>query len=88
MTAEQRAFIQQKINEIRGGKSSLQAQKEVADMLAGTAQQRVSQQSNKPLRLSDRQMNSLRQHKPVQVRLMPILNSVLVPYKASLRTQP
>jgi hypothetical protein len=43
MTAEQRAFIQQKINEIRGGKSSLQAQKEVADMLAGTAQQRVSQ---------------------------------------------
>jgi hypothetical protein len=27
MTAEQRAFIQQKINEIRGGKSSLQAQK-------------------------------------------------------------
>ena len=43
MTAEQRAFIQQKINEIRGGKSSLQAQKEVADMLARTAQQRVSQ---------------------------------------------
>lgn len=43
MTAEQRAFIQQKINEIRGGKSSLQAQKEVAKMLAQTAQKRVSQ---------------------------------------------
>jgi hypothetical protein len=77
-----------RLNEIRGGKSSLQAQKEVADMLARTAQQRVSQAEQQAvLRLSDRQMNFLRQHKPVQVRLMPILNSVLVPYKASLKTQ-
>jgi hypothetical protein len=51
MTAEQRAFIQQKINEIRGGKSSLQAQKEVADMLARTAQQRVSQAEQQALNL-------------------------------------
>lgn len=43
LTAEQRAFIQQKINEIRGGKSSLEAQKEVADMLARGAQARASQ---------------------------------------------
>jgi hypothetical protein len=51
MTAEQRAFIQQKVNEIRGGKSSLQAQKEVADMLARTAQQRVSQAEQQALNL-------------------------------------
>jgi hypothetical protein len=51
MTAEQRAFIQQKINEIRGGKSSLEAQKEVADMLARTAQQRVSQAEQQALNL-------------------------------------
>jgi hypothetical protein len=43
LTAEQRAFIDKKLNEIRGGKPSLQAQQEVADMLARTAQQRVSQ---------------------------------------------
>ena len=43
LTAEQRAFIQNKINEIRGGKDVLTAQKEVADMLARGAQSRVSQ---------------------------------------------
>jgi hypothetical protein len=43
LTAEQRAFIQNKINEIRGGKDVLKAQKEVADMLARGAQSRVSQ---------------------------------------------
>jgi len=43
LTAEQRAFIQGKINEIRGGKDVLRAQKEVADMLARGAQTRVSQ---------------------------------------------
>jgi len=43
LTAEQRAFIQGKINEIRGGKDALTAQKEVADMLARGAQARVSQ---------------------------------------------
>jgi hypothetical protein len=58
MTAEQRAFIQQKINEIRGGKSSLQAQKEVADMLAGTAQQRVSQAEQQAVAL-ERQADEL-----------------------------
>jgi hypothetical protein len=58
MTAEQRAFIQQKVNEIRGGKSSLQAQKEVADMLARTAQQRVSQAEQQALTL-ERQADEL-----------------------------
>jgi hypothetical protein len=58
MTAEQRAFIQQKINEIRGGKSSLQAQKEVADMLARTAQQRVSQAEQQAVAL-ERQADEL-----------------------------
>jgi hypothetical protein len=58
MTAEQRAFIQQKINEIRGGKSSLQAQKEVADMLAVTAQQRVSQAEQQAVAL-ERQADEL-----------------------------
>jgi hypothetical protein len=58
MTAEQRAFIQQKVNEIRGGKSSLQAQKEVADMLAGTAQQRVSQAEQQAVAL-ERQADEL-----------------------------
>jgi hypothetical protein len=43
LTAEQRAFIQNKINEIRGGKDVLKAQKEVADMLARGAHPRVSQ---------------------------------------------
>lgn len=43
LTAEQRAFIQGKIDEIRAGKDSLTAQKEVADMLARGAQARVSQ---------------------------------------------
>jgi hypothetical protein len=43
LSTEQRAFIDKKLNEIRGGKPSLQAQQEVADMLARTAQQRVSQ---------------------------------------------
>jgi hypothetical protein len=58
MTAEQRAFIQQKVNEIRGGKSSLQAQKEVADMLARTAQQRVSQAEQQAVAL-ERQADEL-----------------------------
>jgi hypothetical protein len=43
LTAEQRAFIQGKIDEIRRGKDALTAQKEVADMLARGAQTRVSQ---------------------------------------------
>lgn len=43
LTAEQRAFIQGKIDEIRRGKDALTAQKEVADMLARGAQARVSQ---------------------------------------------
>jgi hypothetical protein len=51
LTAEQRAFIDKKLNEIRGGKPSLQAQQEVADMLARTAQQRVSQAEQQALNL-------------------------------------
>jgi hypothetical protein len=58
MTAEQRAFIQRKIQEIRGGKSSLEAQKEVADMLSRGAQARVSQAEQEALNL-ERQANEL-----------------------------
>jgi hypothetical protein len=51
LSTEQRAFIDKKLNEIRGGKPSLQAQQEVADMLARTAQQRVSQAEQQALNL-------------------------------------
>ena len=37
LTAEQRAFIEKKILEIRGGKSSIDAEKEIADMLKAGA---------------------------------------------------
>jgi hypothetical protein len=58
LTAEQRAFIDKKLNEIRGGKPSLQAQQEVADMLARTAQQRVSQAEQQAVAL-ERQADEL-----------------------------
>jgi hypothetical protein len=58
LTTEQRAFIDKKLNEIRGGKPSLQAQQEVADMLARTAQQRVSQAEQQAVAL-ERQADEL-----------------------------
>ena len=58
LTAEQRAFIDKKLNEIRGGKPSLQAQQEVSDMLARTAQQRVSQAEQQAVAL-ERQADEL-----------------------------
>jgi hypothetical protein len=58
LSTEQRAFIDKKLNEIRGGKPSLQAQQEVADMLARTAQQRVSQAEQQAVAL-ERQADEL-----------------------------
>lgn len=51
LTAEQRAFINQKIGEIRGGKPSLQAQQEISDMLRSSAARTVGQADEAALRL-------------------------------------